>query len=136
MKSTHSQLLNLYNNGQRDAKKLMKLTGTPISTIYRILAKIRKGLSLEQKKIPGRPPILKFKDRQRLAQLAHHRDTDSARDFQIELSKRGSPLVHPHTIRKNKIWNELSHDYLVNLVNSMPHRIQRCIDLQGEPTGY
>src|SRR5258705_6382099 len=117
MKSTHSQLLNLYNNGQRDAKKIMKLTGTPISTMYRILAKIRKGLSLEQKKIPGKPPILKFKDRQRLAQLAHHSqttDTDSTRDFQIELSKRGSPLVHPHTIRKNKIWNELSHDYLVN----------------------
>src|SRR5258705_13966142 len=98
MKSIHSQLLNLY--GQWDAKILMKLAGTLISTIYRDLAKIRKGLSLEQKIIPGRAPIVKFKDRQRLAQLAHH--------------KRGSPLLYPHTTRKNKIRNELSHDYLVN----------------------
>lgn len=34
------------------------------------------------------------------------------------------------------VWNEITIPYLLNLINSMPHRITKCIDLNGDFTGY
>ena len=35
-----------------------------------------------------------------------------------------------------EVWNGLSLDYLKTLIKSMPNRIQKCIEVKGEMTGY
>ena len=35
-----------------------------------------------------------------------------------------------------EVWNGLSMDYLKSLIDSMIHRVQKCIEVQGHVTGY
>ena len=35
-----------------------------------------------------------------------------------------------------EVWDGLTLDYIKSLIKSMPNRLQRCIDLQGDVTGY
>ncbi|XP_065675743.1 uncharacterized protein LOC136091951 [Hydra vulgaris] len=61
---------------------------------------MREGMSLERKKGSGRPRKLNLKDQQQLIQLARNDDTQSARDIQIKLNKKGSLKVVPRTITR------------------------------------
>lgn len=69
MKSTPNRLQDLYDRGVRSTKEFVKLTGLHKRTIERNLKKIRLGVDLKQKKISGRPPILKINDKRRLIGL-------------------------------------------------------------------
>ena len=35
-----------------------------------------------------------------------------------------------------EVWDGLTLDDFKSLINSMPDRVQRCIDLEGDATGY
>ena len=100
MKVTHFTLQELYNQGHRTLKSLMKINNYPKSTIARNLKKIREGISLERKPGTGKAPLLKPNDRKRLIQLALRNDMNSSSDLAAKLFERGSPKVAPNTIRK------------------------------------
>lgn len=91
-------LQQLWKKGHREVKKLVKLTGLNKRTIQRNLKMFGEGLTLEKRKKPGKPALLKTGDRRRLTALAKKNDTASCRDLQLELIKRGSPEVAPRTI--------------------------------------
>lgn len=98
MKATHIQLEILFKNGCQSHKKLSKLTGVPLRTVERNLAKLKKGCSLERKKGSGRFRKFKSADRQRLSQLVIKNDTKTSFELSEEMVNRGSPRVHPNTI--------------------------------------
>lgn len=93
-------LQDLYNNGCRNPKKLSMLTKLHLSTIYRNLAKLRKGTAAVRKQGSGRSRFLKNKDKLRLYQLVRKDNMRTASDLQHEMVKRGSPRVSTTTIRR------------------------------------
>lgn len=100
MKAVPNRLQDLYDKGVRSTKEFVKLTGFHRTTIQRNLKKMQQGMRLQHKKIPGRPQILKARDKRRLIALVKKRDTSSSKELQIEMEKRGSPLVSTRTIRR------------------------------------
>ena len=100
MRSTPKRLQDLWDLGVRSPKELTKRSGLYRTTIAPYLKKLRQGLPLQKKKIPGRPPIMKPNDRRRLIALARNRDSMTSRDLKTEMIKRGSPKVCSSSIRR------------------------------------
>ena len=98
MKVSHSTLELLFKKGHKTPSELSKLTGIPLRTVERTVAKLKKGLSLERKKGSGRIQKLNIQDKRRLAQLVNKDDIKTSSELAEEMTKRGSPRVHPNTI--------------------------------------
>jgi len=100
MKTSKIALLELFNQGYKDAKTLSKMLGTPLRTVQRDLRKIKQNIPLTRQKGSGRPRKLDANDRRRLIQLTLKDDMHSSKDIQKELLLRGSPSVHSSTVRR------------------------------------
>src|SRR5579863_4747970 len=91
---------NLYDQGHRDVKSLIKLTNYSRATIFRKLKKLRQGVPLKRKTGSGKVPSLNSTDRRRLIQFARRNETDSCSDLRLKMGAKGSPDIVRRTINK------------------------------------
>ena len=99
-KNSKITLQHLYDSGIYSAKELDKITKVPLRAIQRDLAKLRKGLTLQQEKGAGRPNILKANDKRRVIQLAQKDDMRSSSDIRKIIEDGKGPSVNSRTIRR------------------------------------
>jgi transposase len=89
---------NSFRKWHKDPKKLHKMTGIPLATVYRTIAKIKSGEDLQRKSGSGAKRKIVSNDLRRVSQLAHHHPKFSSAKIGELAAKRGNPLVHPNTI--------------------------------------
>ena len=94
-------LLWLWDAGNHDHKNLANITGIPLATVYRTIAKIKNGQGVERRSGSGRPHKLKPDDRRRITQLANHHPMMNCATIAEEVAKRGSPSVSRWTIGRS-----------------------------------
>ncbi len=90
----------LFEAGIVEAKKLHQKTKISLSTIYDVLAKLKRGEGIERSPGSGRPLKLQPNDLRRITQFAHHHDKWSAQRIVYQAYLRGSPKVSSRTIQR------------------------------------
>ncbi len=93
-------LKNIYNQGVKDVPSLSKLSGLSTRQVFRLMPKLRRGLSLKRKPGSGRRSKLSPNDKRRIIQLARNNDYRTSQDIANEIITRGSPEVSSSTIRR------------------------------------
>jgi transposase len=68
-----------------------KMTGIPLATIYRTVAKIKSGEDLQRKPGSGAKRKVVGNDLRRVSQIAHHHPKFSSAEIGELAAKRGSP---------------------------------------------
>lgn len=96
-----SKVIDLYNQGERCVRKLSQLTGVPLTTVYRVIGKL-KGINYN---IPrgngaGRKTILDAQDREVLVEILKQDPKISRKALGKELEKRTGKSVHNSTLNR------------------------------------
>ena len=100
IKESKIALQHLYNSGCHSSNELSKLTGIPLRTIRRDLAKLRQGMSLERKKGTGRSKKLDADDKRKIIQLVRRSDIITSDEIKKRTEKGRGPIVSSSTVRR------------------------------------
>lgn len=95
-RSSYAQFLIKW--GEKNPKKIMRVSGAPSSTVYRLLAKKRTQSSRYQQNRLGRPPKLNPAAKDSLKRLAVRNRTSSNAVLARRLKELGHPTVSPRTV--------------------------------------
>jgi len=87
-------LLQLWDSGVRDAKKIHTLTKIPPSTIYDNLKKLKKSGSIEHSGGNGRPKKIDGASSRALGQYIHRDNSLSTRNLAVKLQEKGIKVSH------------------------------------------
>ena len=96
-----SKVVELYTQGERCVRKLSQQTGVPLTTVYRVIGKL-KGINYN---IPrgngaGRKTILDTQDREILVQILNNNPRISRKALGKELEKRTGKSIHNSTLNR------------------------------------
>ena len=96
-----SKVIELYSQGERCVRKLSQLTGVPLTTVYRVIGKL-KGINYN---IPrgngaGRKTILDTQDREILVEILSAQPRISRKALGKELEKRTGKSIHNSTLNR------------------------------------
>ena len=90
-----------WNHRTKNRQEIIKLTGLPKTTVYSVTNRIKTGKGVERKVKRGVGAKLQAEDRRRITHLARSHPLWSASNIAAEAARRGSPLVHPATVRRS-----------------------------------
>ena len=96
-----NKVIELYSKGERCVRKLSQLTGVPLTTVYRVIGKL-KGINYN---IPrgngaGRKTILDAQDREILVEILNVQPRISRKALGKELEKRTGKSIHNSTLNR------------------------------------
>ena len=96
-----NKVIELYSKGERCVRKLSQLTGVPLTTVYRVIGKL-KGINYN---IPrgngaGRKTILDAQDREILVEILNAQPRISRKALGKELEKRTGKSIHNSTLNR------------------------------------
>jgi len=96
-----NKVIELYSKGERCVRKLSQLTGVPLTTVYRVIGKL-KGINYN---IPrgngaGRKTILDAQDREILVEILNNQPRISRKALGKELEKRTGKSIHNSTLNR------------------------------------
>jgi transposase len=96
-----NKVIELYTKGERCVRKLSQLTGVPLTTVYRVIGKL-KGINYN---IPrgngaGRKTILDAQDREILVEILNAQPRISRKALGKELEKRTGKSIHNSTLNR------------------------------------
>ncbi len=96
-----NKVIELYTKGERCVRKLSQLTGVPLTTVYRVIGKL-KGINYN---IPrgngaGRKTILDTQDREILVDILNAQPRISRKALGKELEKRTGKSIHNSTLNR------------------------------------
>jgi transposase len=96
-----NKVIELYTKGERCVRKLSQLTGVPLTTVYRVIGKL-KGINYN---IPrgngaGRKTILDSQDREILVEILNAQPRISRKALGKELEKRTGKSIHNSTLNR------------------------------------
>jgi transposase len=96
-----NKVIELYTKGERCVRKLSQLTGVPLTTVYRVIGKL-KGINYN---IPrgngaGRKTILDGQDREILVEILNAQPRISRKALGKELEKRTGKSIHNSTLNR------------------------------------
>ena len=96
-----NKVIELYTKGERCVRKLSQLTGVPLTTVYRVIGKL-KGINYN---IPrgngaGRKTILDSQDREILVEILNKQPRISRKALGKELEKLTGKSIHNSTLNR------------------------------------
>jgi transposase len=96
-----AKVVELYTQGERCVRKLSQITGVPLTTVYRVIGKL-KGINYN---IPrgngaGRKTILDAKDREILVNILNNHPRISRKALGKELEKSTGKSIHSSTLNR------------------------------------
>lgn len=92
----------LWKNGVRQPQEIIRITGYPKSTVYRLLEKLEKTGSVTPRSRPGRPLILTPKKRRHLGLLVHANKAATGSEMATRLQQAYPSLsISTRTIQRN-----------------------------------
>ena len=111
-----NKVIELYTKGERCVRKLSQLTGVPLTTVYRVIGKL-KGINYN---IPrgngaGRKTILDSQDREILVEILNKQPRISRKALGKELEKLTGKSIHNSTLNRELCRLRLA-DYIVFII--------------------
>ena len=96
-----NKVIELYTKGERCVRKLSQMTGVPLTTVYRVIGKL-KGINYN---IPrgngaGRKTILDAQDREILVEILNAQPRISRKALGKELEQRTGKSIHNSTLNR------------------------------------
>lgn len=96
-----NKVIELYSQGERCVRKLSQMTGVPLTTVYRVIGKL-KGINYN---IPrgngaGRKTILDTQDREILVEILNTQPRISRKELGKLLEKRTGKSIHNSTLNR------------------------------------
>jgi hypothetical protein len=96
--NTRNHLKILIESGIENVENLSKLCNASLSTVKRVKLALKENRGVERKPGGGRPPILKMRDKLRVARLVVLHPKYSATRIAEKAHQLGSPMVNRMTI--------------------------------------